>query len=350
MSRVSENSSTHSVKFSLGKTKERLENLQLKGSTLKSITRPSDNPISNVEAMSLQSRIKNNEQYIRNSEYAELYLTSTEKSLEQMIDIMNKAKEIAIAQASDFYDGNIRENVANEIRQLRNQAMAIANKRVGNRYLFGGYKTLSKPFSADGDYQGDRGKITVEISKDFFVPINLNGFEVFYSSDDSSDKQPNPFDKVSPKDGIPEDVRMKMEEQNPPKESDIDRSLASEAPPSNEDPYMKKENVFSLLDGLSSSLENNDPDYTQSLLEKFDDAANRLVTMRTKIGSIMNSIASSKVGNEDENINAATRKSALVDADITELFSDITKQQNILKATYQASKGLMNQRLLDFLR
>lgn len=348
MTRVSENSSTHSIKYSLGKTKRKMENLQLKGSTLRSITRPSDNPISNVEAMSLESRIKDNEQYIRNADYAELHLNSTEKSIEQIIDIMNKAKEIAIAQSSDFYDANIRENVSNEVKQLRNQALAIANKRVGNKYLFGGYKTLSKPFSTEGEYQGDLGKITVEISKDFFVPINLTGYEVFYSTDDSSSPQPNPFKEVGPSDGVPDEYRNQEQIE---KAKEQDRGLASKLTPEpNETDYKTRTNVFSLLDGLTSSLENNDPTYTQSLLEKFDDAINRLVTMRTKVGSVMNSVSSSRMSNEDDKINAATRRSAIVDADITELFSDITRQQDILKTTYQASKGLMNKRLLDFLR
>lgn len=348
MTRVSENSSTSSIKYALGKTKRKMENLQLKGSTLRSITRPSDNPINNVEAMSLRSRIKDNEQYIRNSDYAELHLNSTEKAIEQIIDIMNEAKEIAIAQSSDFYDANIRENVSNEVKQLKNQALAISNKRVGNRYLFGGYKTLTKPFNTDGKYEGDLGKITVEISKDFFVPINLNGYEVFYSSDDSSSPQPDPFQEVSPRDGVPDEYKSKDELQN---DKAQDRGLASKVPAGpNEQDYKTRSNIFSLLDGLTSSLENNDATYTQSLLEKFDEATNRLVTMRTKVGSIMNSVASSKVSNEDNKINAATRRSAIVDADITELFSDITRQQNILKTTYQTSQGLMNQRLLDFLR
>jgi flagellar hook-associated protein 3 FlgL len=348
MTRVSENSSTHSIKYSLGKTKKKMENLQLKGSTLRSITRPSDNPISNVEAMSLKSRIKDNDQYIRNSDYAELHLNSTEKAVEQIVDIMNKAKEIAIAQSSDFYDANIRENVSNEIKQLRNQALAIANKRVGNRYLFGGFKTLSKPFNEQGEYQGDLGKITVEVSKDFFVPINLNGYEVFYSSDDNSSPQPNPFEEVSPRDGVPEEYKSKDEIEQGKQQ---DRGLASKMPaPPNEEDYKTRTNIFSLLDGLTSSLENNDPTYTQSLLEKFDDAINRLVTMRTKVGSVMSSVATTRVANEDDKINAAARRSAIVDADITELFSDITRQQSVLKTTYQASKGLMNQRLLDFLR
>lgn len=346
MTRVSENSATKTLKYNLTKTKERMENLQLKGSSLKQIVRPSDNPISNVEAMGLKSRMKDNDQYIRNSEYAALHLQSTEKAIEQIVDIMNKAKEIAIAQSSDFYDGNIRMNVANEIRQLRNQALAVANKRIGNKYLFGGFKTLSKPFDEQGVYQGDQGKITVEISKDFFVPINLNGYEVFYADTGTSSKQPDPFERVGPEDGVPE--RFQTPEKQEMREAD--RGLASMEEAAQEYDYQKRTNVFSLLEGLTSSLENNDPTYTQSLLEGFDDAVNRLVTMRTKVGSVMNSVESSKVANEDDKINAAARRSSLVDADVTELFSDITRQRDILKTTYQASRGMMNQRLLDFLR
>ncbi len=341
MTRVSENSNMHSVKYSLAKTKEKMENLQLQGSTLRAITRPSDNPISNIEALTLQSRIKDNSQYTRNAEYAELHLTSTEKSLEQITEILNKAKEIAIAQSSDFYDQDIRKNVANEVRQLRFQALAIANKRVGNKYLFGGFKTLNKPFSPEGVYQGDKGKITLEVSKDFFVPMNLNGYEVFYSSNDSSSKQPNPFEEVSPSDVNPNAPEAEKSEGN-------NRDLASVD--SNQENFEDRTNIFSLLEGLTNSLENNDPEFTQGLLESFDDSISRLVTMRTKIGSIMNSVATSKLSNEDQSIDAQTRKSSLVDADVTELFSDITRQQNILKSTYQASQGLMNKTLIDFLR
>ncbi len=344
MSRVSENSNMHAIKYSLGKTKEKMENLQLKGSTLRSITRPSDNPISNVEALALQSRIKDNKQYTRNAEYAELHLTATEKSIEQITEILNKAKEIALAQSSDFYDQDIRKNVANEVRQLRYQALAIANKRVGNKYLFGGFKTLSKPFDDQGVYSGDQGKMTLEISKDFFIPVNLDGYEVFYSSNDTSSKQPNPFEKVSPADVNPTKTEDRQEAR------ELSRDLASEEADSQNNNYEERSNIFSLLEGLTNSLENNDPSFTQSLLEKFDESITRLVTMRTKVGSIMNSVDSSKLSNEDQTIDAQTRRSSLVDADVTELFSDITRQQNILKSTYQASQGLMSKSLIDFLR
>ncbi len=49
MSRVSENSSIHSVNYAVGKTKSKLEDLQLKGSTLKRVSKPSDDPVGNIE-------------------------------------------------------------------------------------------------------------------------------------------------------------------------------------------------------------------------------------------------------------------------------------------------------------
>jgi len=42
MSRVSENSSIHSINYAVGKSKGKLEDLQLKGSTLKRVSKPSD--------------------------------------------------------------------------------------------------------------------------------------------------------------------------------------------------------------------------------------------------------------------------------------------------------------------
>ena len=92
MSRVSENSSSASIKFALNKTKEKLEDLQLKGSTLKKTTRPSDDPIGNVESLTISSRTSDNDQYIKNADYAQLHLSVAEKSIEELTDILVKAK------------------------------------------------------------------------------------------------------------------------------------------------------------------------------------------------------------------------------------------------------------------
>lgn len=336
MSRVSENSSTAALKFSLGKSKSKLENLQMKGSTLKDITRPSDNPISNVEALAISSRVSDNKQYLRNADYALLHLNVTEKSLEQLTDLLTKAKEIAISQSSDFYNEDVRKNVSNEVNQLRNMALSISNKRVGQKYIFSGFSTLTLPFEHDGVYKGDKGHTTVEVAKDFFLPINLNGSEVFFSSDDTSDKNVNPLKHIDPK-------KSQEGQEAPP---NAGRELASV----NEDKFEKRDNIFAQLESLAVALETNDSGLIQNLLEEFDDSVSRLITLRTRVGSITSSVMNSKSRLESENIDSAERKSKLIDADVAEVFADITKHQNVLKTTYQSSQGMINQNLMDFLR
>jgi flagellar hook-associated protein 3 FlgL len=340
MTRVSENSSSASLKYALNKTKVKVEDLQLKGSTLRQITKPSDNPVSNVEAMSLTSSTNDNLQYLKNSDFALLNLSVSEKSIEELTDIVVKAKEIAIAQSSDFFNADVRKNVANEVQQLYNQSLAIANKKVGIKHIFSGTNTLTVPFDGTGEYKGDNNHISLEVSRNFFVPINLTGDEVFYSSPDTA-KAENPLENF-------EQFKHKPEVK-------LNRDLASdESSLEAVDPeavkFKSRDNIFSQLQALTSALENNDPKMVQGLLEKFDNTVSRLITLRTRIGSITNSVESSKINLGSENIDHASRRSALIDADVTELFSDINKQQAVLKTTYQASQGLMNQTLMDFLR
>lgn len=340
MTRVSENSSSASLQYALNKTKAKVEDLQLKGSTLKAITRPSDNPVSNVEAMALTSSSNDNLQYLKNADFALLNLSVSEKSVEELTDIVVKAKEIAIAQSSDFFNADVRKNVANEVQQLYNQALAIANKKVGIKHIFSGTSTLTVPFDGSGNYKGDQGHISLEVSRNFFVPINLTGEEVFYSTSESG-KAENPL----------EDFEQFKDAPN----VKLNRDLASVEPEKTEaseadEKFKSRDNIFSQLQALTSALENNDPQMVQGLLEKFDTTVSRLVTLRTRIGSITNSVESSKNNLSNENIEHASRRSALIDADVSELFSDINKQQAVLKTTYQASQGLMNQTLMDFLR
>jgi flagellar hook-associated protein 3 FlgL len=338
MTRVSENSQTAAFQYSLNKAKSKLEDLQLKGASLKKITKPSDNPIGNVEALSINTRKTENDQYVRNIDFAQMHLSIADKSVEELIEILSKAKEIAIAQSSDFYDKGIRKNVSNEIIQLKNLALSIGNKRIGNKYIFSGFKSLTQPFDEHGRYSGDKGEIKIEVAKDFFIPININGEQIFFAEDV----------------GKSNEVKMPLMpgDSSTEEEPGQNRQPAATAPgtPSPETAFQKRENIFSLLNGLIVGLESNDPKLIQSLLEKFDEATTRLISLRTKVGSVMNTIEVTKAKIDSENLDSVARKSKLVDADVTELFTDLTRQQAVLDTTYKSSKTLLNQSLIDFLR
>jgi flagellar hook-associated protein 3 FlgL len=286
--------------------------------------------------MALTSTTNDNVQYMKNSEFALLNLNVTEKSLEELTDIISKAKEIAIAQSSDFFNADVRKNVSNEVQQLYNQALAISNKKVGIKHIFSGTNTLSTPFDSKGNYGGDSGHVNLEVSRNFFVPINLTGEEVFFNAEDS-----NNSDNQS--------QRIEQSEKGSANKLSRDVATVDGEDPSKTNPFQTRDNIFSQLSGLTTALENNDAQMIQGLLEKFDNTTSRLITLRTRIGSITNSVESSRNILESENVDHTARKSSLLDADVVELFSDINKQQALLKTTYQSTQGIMNQSLMDFL-
>jgi flagellar hook-associated protein 3 FlgL len=349
MTRVSENSQSHALQFSLNKAKRKLEDLQLQGSTLRKLNRPSDNPVGNIEVLTLKSTKADNKQYIKNIQYAQMNLNIVEQSLVQLTNVMSKVKELGIQQSSDFYTKDIRKSVANEVKQLRNHTLAISNKRLGQKFIFGGYKSLDQPFNKNGDYLGDKGEVTVEVSKDFFVPINITGDEIFYLTRSDKDTESHPLNRFPDMNSSPNHELKKDELENI---DSVDQEITSRELASFDElgQTEKRENIFSVLDTLYNALNNDDADVIQDLLPKIDTIMSRLVRLRARIGSITNTIDSAKDALDVENINMEERKSLIADADVAELFGDIQKHQNILQATYKSGQSAINMSLIDFMR
>jgi flagellar hook-associated protein 3 FlgL len=337
MTRVSENSSIHAINHAVGKSKSKVEDLQIRGSTMKRIGKPSDDPIGNVDLLQIRSQNIDATQYLRNLSFAQTNLSFTENILEEMTEILTKAKELAIGQSSDIYNPEVRQSVSKEIHQLRLQAMSLANKRNGNRYIFSGQKLLSKPFDENGKYQGDKNKIFIEINKDVFIPINITGAELFF------DKDAKPSSKLTPAD-LPGQMPAPAQEQE-----NINRTPAStNATQAASD--AARSSIFDELASLENALLSNNPDVIQNLLEQLDRSIDRVITYRTQVGALSNNINNAENNIEKMKLLNEEYKTKVEDADVAELMSNLQKEQAVLKATYQASGTLMNQQLMDFLR
>lgn len=344
MSRVSENSTTQTLNFSIGKTKRRLEDLNLSGASLKKITKPSDDPSGSIGVLTIRSSNVDISQYNRNINFARTSLAFTESAIEDLSNIIGKAKEISLGQASDLYNPEVRQNVAREIHQLKKQAISIGNRRLGNRFIFAGHKTLSKPFSENGHYNGDDGNIHLEVSKDYFIPINLTGQQVFFSQGDKNEGQ---RDAVSGKEFEKEIIQEKIYPEST-EEIDIGRELASVK--KDDINVTKKDGIITQLDTLETALMSNDPDLIQDLLPRLDETYNQLITLRTRIGALTNAVDNAEISLEKTKIINEEHKSRMEDADVAELFTDINKQKNILQATYKVGSTSLNRSLLDFIR
>ena len=144
MTRVSDKAGADALNFALNKVKSKVQNLQLKGASLKNINKPSDDPLGNIKVLKLSSRMMDNDQYLKNADKAISRLYSTEDALTQLGEILLKAKELAIGQSSDLYDARTRKNIA---RQWRDCASLLA--RTGDALYGRGQGLRSPPTARD---------------------------------------------------------------------------------------------------------------------------------------------------------------------------------------------------------
>ncbi len=129
--RVTENMNYDVLRTNLSRSKDRMENLQSQAATMKKLNTPSDNPVGASKVLEVRTEKMNNEQYISNGKMAEAYLTNSEQALSEVSDIIVRAKEIAIGQASGASsNAETRLGVAEEVTQLYQQAVSAANRRI----------------------------------------------------------------------------------------------------------------------------------------------------------------------------------------------------------------------------
>lgn len=352
MTRVSNNSASNAINYSLAKTKAKLEDLQIKGSNLKTIQKPSDNPEGTTEVLAIRSRQADSIQYGKNSVMAKSQLEYTENALTDLTDVLSRAKELAVAQSSGTYNTDARKSVAEEVNQLYMQALSIANKRLGSKYIFSGTKTLTRPFDDLGRYQGDDKRVHLEVGKDRYVPINITGLELSagtlsnledYSKpkleEDKKEKEVKPV-------ALERDRQLASEEFKDSASLPVDESKSANEGASNEP---KSAEIFSDLKSFYNALQTDNPSIIQGLLDKFDDHIDATVKLRTKLGSLINSINNAEIHTDRDMIMQQEYMSKIEDADVMELYTELQKQQGVLDASYRTSANMMNKNLLQFL-
>jgi flagellar hook-associated protein 3 FlgL len=326
--RVGENSTLNTVKDTLNRSRLRMNELQKQNSTMKRVNTPSDDPVGNVKLMSIRNESLDNSQFEKNANLAKTFLNYTDSSLEEVTNLLVRAKELALGQASSAANGpESRVMVAEEIRNIMQEVSAISNRRLGERFIFGGYRTNAPPFEGDGKYSGDNGLITVEVQKDVFVGMNIPGDEIFLGM--KKNKLPN---------------------RAPGSEGEVGASPELAMGSAVADPSISNENIFRALDALRVGLMTNDVDLIRSTLEPLDKIRDRVITTRAQVGARTAGIDTAIANMGKKNVFNAELQSNIEDSDIIQVVSDMAREETVLRASLQASNKLIQPTLLDFLK
>ncbi|MCM3611987.1 flagellar hook-associated protein FlgL [Planococcus sp. MERTA32b] len=104
--------------------------------TGKQVTKPSDDPHGASKAMELKSALATNDQYERNTSEAKLWLDETDQTVNGMVNIMQRVRELAVKGNNETLSPEDRGAVASEVEELTKQLRQFADTKVNGMDLF----------------------------------------------------------------------------------------------------------------------------------------------------------------------------------------------------------------------
>jgi flagellar hook-associated protein 3 FlgL len=127
-----------------------LATAQAKVSSGKKFLTAADDPAGVSAVMGSSTSLRAVQQYQTNVDRATQQLNSEDTVLQQLGDVLTRAREIGVSMANGTEDANDRTAAASESEQLLRSAAALGNTMFGDDYLFGGQQSNAAPFSVTG--------------------------------------------------------------------------------------------------------------------------------------------------------------------------------------------------------
>lgn len=356
--RIADKMKFEQVNSTLGKNRENLFNLQTQSATQKRVNKPSDDGLAAARLVSYRDEKEGISQFLKTIQFAQSNLDMSDQSLEELTNLLVRGKELVMGQVNDASSSaQTRRTVAVEIDQLLSQAIQIGNRRMGNRYIFGGYRITAPPFDSYGKYMGDDGQVMLAVNKDSQVAINVPGSMVFLGHGISKDGIAQ--DASSSLESI-EEIHEFQEQQHDLPTDEFAVPLENRGLASIEESGKRKEmnlpsqptglNIFEVFETISIGLKSNDKQVLQESLIDLDDATSQVVLARAQIGARQSTITHLVDSLSKASIDAQASISQLEDADAFKVLSDLNQSETTLKSTLAVSAKLIQPSLLDFLR
>ena len=277
---------------------KRLDKINNQLSSGKTIRFPSDDPLRAASSLKFRTELAKVNQYKKNIDDGLTLLQTTESALTNIGDILQRIRELSVNASTDVMTVEDKQKIKAEVTQLKQQLVHEANSTYSGRYIFAGFKTDKPPYELDTvtdtvNYKGDNGKIEYELGPFNTICVNFAGPEVF---------------------NCPRDM-------------------------------------FQTLKDLEVALDAGDTETIGgSVLKKIDDSLENVITVRAKLGALVNRIETAKNRLEDDTINLKGILSKTEDIDIAEVIMDLKMQENVYMTSLAAGARIIQPSLLDFIR
>jgi flagellar hook-associated protein 3 FlgL len=282
---------------------ERLSATQRKLSSGKEITRPSDDPYGTSRALALRGELEGNQQYQRNVDEANGWLTVTDTALGKMGDVVQRARELLVQGGSDTTGQQARDSIALEVDNLVDSLKQEADTQYEGRYVFAGTATQTRPYAAGASdvYSGNAGQIAREIGPGVSVTANTLGSTLLGSGQGAADGK------------LLDTLRTIAQHLRGGTAADADALRTTDL-----------QALDANLDGVQQARAG-----VGALQRRLDTAQSRLQQMEETTTSLLSNVE---------------------DADMAKTYTDFSMQQAVYQSALKAGANIVQASLLDFLK
>ncbi|MGB9766078.1 MAG: flagellar hook protein, partial [Sulfurihydrogenibium sp.] len=269
----------------------------------KKLLSPSDDTVATVASLRLKTINQDIERFGRNMDFVQNVLDSAETQLDS---IVKAGQEIRVEIIRLLNTGVLDKEDAKVLRDyfvnMKDYIIKQANFKIGDTAIFGGIKTQTDPFAADGTYQGETVETKVPVAPGVELNTTFNG-AVYIGVNSVSNKMiiTEAIDKIV-------DI--------------IDRAIAGTG-------------SLGELNTATINVNGNNV----KILEAFDIGLNNVMQYRSVIGTQIKTIQDLKSINEKNQVFNNELISKLEDTEGAEAITNLQKAQ----LAYQALISVFNQ-------
>ncbi|HEY2405597.1 MAG TPA: flagellar hook-associated protein FlgL [Polyangiaceae bacterium] len=284
--RVTDNMRYNQVLYNLASLSSRQADAAQQAQTGSRVNAPSDDPVAAAELARLsaaQSRVSANRSTISSVRGdAEL----AESSLQQASDLLTSAKELATQGSNDSLNASDRAALAMQVKDLKDQLLAVANTQGQNGYIFGGSATSTQAFSSAGLFQGNDDAHTVDIGNSTPTTVSVSGAKAFTSAGGRD--------------------------------------------------------VFGDLDALYTALSSNDADGIRGTLTNLDTSRAQINSAQAEAGAVLNKLDASDSVLSSVDLNNQQQQSEVGAADPAQAYSNLNQLNNALTRSVTVAQQILS--------
>jgi flagellar hook-associated protein 3 FlgL len=306
--RITNNIIQSNVLANLQTNLRRVAESQEQVSSGRRIQKASDDPAGASRAIQTRGSIRALDQYQRNIAMANSRAASEETALNQLGDLLSRARELGMSQGSATADASTRAITRAEVDQLLQAAIQLGNTKFGDEYLFGGQTADRPPFDA------------------------------------SQTTQSPTYASLDPATGLPGDP-------SGVNRTEISAGRYMQATHDGRQVFLDS-GVFQALKGLSDALADttHPQEKVQASLGDLEAAFDQVQTLIGENGARVNQLNVTSANLDAFATNLKTLKSDVEEVDVEEAVTELVSRQTAYQAAMLATSRVMGLTLADYLR